>query len=241
MNRKNILLVAGMLTALAAKTEAGELIVNGGFETGDFTGWTIVNQAGGSGNVYNASFNPPLNPSPWGFETVGPAGGSRYAISDSGDPGTHILLQSFSVAPGAVSRLAFEMFVNDLSFLGGIVNPAGLDYTGGANQHVRVDILSSSASAFDTGSGVLANYFLGVDPGGNPHPYTPYSFDISSVVAAGGTYQLRFAEVDNQYWQEMGVDNVSIITSSNVPDTGFAIGYLALGLAGLISFRRLTG
>jgi hypothetical protein len=78
------------------------------------------------------------------------------------------------------------------------INPAGLDWTVSmANQFARVDILSAGASPFDTGSGVLANFYLGADSGDNPHAYTNYNFDITSLVGAGGTFQLRFAEVDN--------------------------------------------
>lgn len=60
------------------------------------------------------------------------------------------------------------------------------------------------------GAGVLANLYLTVDPGPTPNPYTPYVFDITSTVGAGGTFQIRFAEVDNQFFLHQGVDNVSI-------------------------------
>jgi uncharacterized protein (TIGR03437 family) len=91
------------------------------------------------------------------------------------------------------------------------INAAGLDYTAVPNEHGRVDILTAGATAFDTGAGVLRNLYLGVDAGGNPHVYTSYTFDITSTVGgAGGTFQLRFAEADNQGNFNMGVDDVSI-------------------------------
>jgi len=185
-----------------------ELITNGDFETGDFQGWNIDNQAGGSGTFLVASgTTTPIS----GFPTVGPAGGTFYALSDQTGPGAHALSQMFTVPSAAASvLLSFDMFVNDQSGVGPIVNPAGLDYTAIPNQHARVDILSADAPAFDTDAGVLRNFYLSVDAGPNPHAYTHYEFDITDLVGDGGTFRLRFAEADNQLWLHMGVDNVSI-------------------------------
>ena len=51
-----VTLVAGGLTA-----SAQNLLTNGDFETGDFTGWTVANQPGGAGDVY---ISTPGAPSP---------------------------------------------------------------------------------------------------------------------------------------------------------------------------------
>src|SRR5207249_734802 len=101
--------------------------------------------------------------------------------------------------------LSFSMFVNDQDG-GPIVNPSGLNFTALPNQHARVDILTSGAGAFDTGTGVARNFYLGVDPHTNPNPYKNYSFDITNLVGAGGTFQLRFGEVDTQLNLNVGVD-----------------------------------
>jgi hypothetical protein len=129
------------------------------------------------------------------------------------------------------------MFVNDWSDSGPIVDPCGLDYTCVPNQHARVDILTAAAGAFDTGAGVLANYYLGVDGGTDPNPYTHYSFDISSLVGGGGTFVLRFAEVDNLLFLNQGVDNVSIEGTTPVPEPGAAL-MLGAGLLALGGARR---
>jgi hypothetical protein len=216
------------------------LINNGGFETGDFTGWTVTNQADGAGTfiVTGASTTPS------GFGTAGPAGGSSYAVSDFG-PGAHALSQAFTVPGPALSViLSFNMFVNDWSGVGPIVDPSGLDFAPGGgfpfvpNQHARVDILSAGASAFDTGAGVLQNLFLGVDPSiSNPNPYASYVFNITGTVGAGGTFVLRFAEVDNQFFLNLGVDNVSI-NFAPVPEPGTLL-LLGSGVLGLgIRVRR---
>jgi hypothetical protein len=216
----------------ASLLSGSQLITNGGFETGSFSGWTVASQAGSAGNFFVLSgATAPLS----GLATVGPADGSFYVSSDETGPSALVLLQSFTVS-GPVSSvvLSFSMFAN--SYGGTAVNPGGLDYTvAGANQHARVDILRSGATPFDTGSGVLTNFFLGSDSGANPHAYTNYNFNITSLVGAGGTFQLRFAEVDNVNFFNLGVDNVSILaTVSGVPEPSYkpllAIGIMWLSI-----------
>jgi len=174
-----------------------------------------------------------------GISTLGTfaANGLWYAVSDQGGPGTHSLMQAFNVDPSASVILAFDMFAND-SDGGPFVNPAGLDHTFAPNQHVRVDILAAGSGAFDTGAAVLGNFYLGVDAGPDPHGFTHYSFDITGLVGGGGNYILRFAEVDNQLFLNMGVDNVSIQADA-VPEPATLL-LLGSGLAAVArrKFRR---
>jgi hypothetical protein len=216
--------------------QASQLITNGGFETGNLAGWTVANLTGsfpGSNFFAISGTTTPQSAS----TTVGPASGSFYAVSDGAGPGAHALLQSFTV-PGPASSviLSFSLFVN--SYGGNFVNPIGLDFTDGANRHARVDILRSTASAFDTGAGVLRNFYLGTDAGANPHAYTNDTFDITSLVGSGGTFQLRFAEVDNQNFLNLGVDNVSVnfTAATGVPESS-SILLSALGLMVFVLLR----
>ena len=224
------------ITAALAATQgasATELISNGGFESG-LSAWTVSDLAGGSGSWFSVSgTSAPLS----GLSTVGPFVGSGYALSDQVGPGTHALTQTFTVAPSASSViLSFNMFAN--SYGGSVANGGVLDHTGAAVELGRVDLLSVGAGAFDTGAGVISNFFSGVDSGSTPNPYTSYTFDITSLVAAGGTFQLRFAESDNQGFFNMGVDNVSIDAQAGaVPEPG-SIALLGLGLFGMASLRR---
>lgn len=124
MRRMFVWLAAALLFVGAGQARAGELITNGGFETGTFLGWTEFDQAGGSGSWFvSSSTTAPLS----GLSTVGPASGSFYAVTDQTGPGAHVLLQSFTVAPGSSSViLSFDMFVNDYDG-GPFTGP--LDYT----------------------------------------------------------------------------------------------------------------
>jgi hypothetical protein len=214
-----------------------QLITNGTFETGTLAGWTVASQAGSFPGSNFFALSGTITPQS-GSSTVGPASGSFYAVSDQVGPDAHALLQSFVVPSGSNVVLSFSLFVN--SYGGNFVNPIGLDYTDGANQHASVDILKAGAAALDTGTGVLQNFYLGTDSGNNPHPYTNMSFDITSLVGAGGTFQLRFAEVSNQLFLNMGVDNVSIVTTTAaLPEpVPFALVGLALVCLGLRRFGR---
>lgn len=190
-----------------------ELFTNGGFETGTLAGWTTAVIPGSSGNFFVAS-STTLPQS--GLPTVGPRSGSFYAVNDQTGPGTHVLLQTFTVPAGSPSVvLSFDMFANNWASTT-VINPIGLDHRVGANQHARVDILSAGAPPFTTGTGVLRNLYLGADAGTNPRPYTHYEFDITEQVSAGGTFQLRFAVTNNQLFFNLGVDNVSISAGCDV-------------------------
>ena len=231
------LLVGLTANVLAIRAEAAiELITNGNFETGTFAGWTHLNLAGGTGDWF---IDAPGSTTPIsGIATIGSAAnGSFYAVTDQSGPGTHVLLQTFIVPVGVTSlTLSFDMFVND-SDGGPIVNPAGLDHTAIPNQHGRVDILTAGAGAFSTAvADVVSNHYLSVDAGADPHAFTSYSFNITGLAA--GTYQLRFGEVDNQLFLNMGVDNVSILAES-VPEPG-SLAIVTFGVMGLgaIGYRR---
>lgn len=211
------------LTAFTASPLfADQLIANGTFEAGTLAGWTTTNA--GSGSWYDAmGTTSPIS----GRPTAGPASGTYYALTDQSGPGAHALAQTFTLT-GGNALLSFDMFVNN--FDGGTFCGNGLSYTSGVEECGRADILSAGATAFDTGSGVVENLFQGSDtPIDISHPYTPYTFNLSGLVP--GTYQLRFAEADNQGTFNMGVDNVSLTTLAATPEPS---SFLLLG-TGLLS------
>lgn len=231
---------AAFACAVSAPASA-QLIVNGGFEAG-FTGWTRADQVGSDGTfALQTGTTSPVN----GFPVPAPPEGIRAAMTDAEAGGSHVLYQDFVVPVGIGGGTAsFALFVNSgASFR----SPASLDWAatnpvGGLNlnQQARVDILTATANPFSVAAGdVLLNLFQ-TNPG-DPlvSGYNNFSTDISSLLSArqGQTLRLRFAEVDNVFFFNLGVDRVAIEPFASVPEPT-TLALLGLGLAGWGIGRR---
>ncbi len=237
---KSFLFAAAASAALSTPAFAAELITNGGFETGTFAGWSSNVQSGSNGNrtIAAVGASGPISGSP---TAANGAGGNFFALSDQGGPGAYSLTQLFTIASGTTSAiLTFQMF-NQNQAGAGSVNPAGLDYTFSPNQHARVDILTAGASAFSTAPGdIVANLYLG-DDGSGVQPYLNYNFNLLGLgLTAGNSYQIRFGQVDNQFFFQQGVDNVSIIGSAVPEPASWALMIAGFGLVGGAMRRRST-
>jgi hypothetical protein len=231
--------VPALLIAMSGPAAAVQLLINGDFETGTYAGWSANVQAGSFGDLFLAT--PGANSPASGNATAPNAlGGNFYSVTDQGGGGAYALVQSFTVPLGATSViLSFQMFANDQSGVGPIINPAGLDYTAGANQHALVDILINGAGAFtNAASDIVTTLYQGIDAGPNPNPYTNYLFDLTALLTPGATYQIRFGEVDNQFFFQHGVDNVSIDAVVGDVPAPAALGLFGLALGALALRRR---
>ncbi len=246
---RHLFALAALLGALWVAPHAhaqDALLTNGSFETGNLSGWTTAASGDGSfqlGTTANDGSGHYLTPGTQSF-SVGPKSGFYYAVSDGSSPdnagpGAHALLQSFTLS-GAASHvlLSFDMFVNDYNGAGALNVGGALDPTQATpTQYARVDILKGTASALSTDvSDILVNLYAGEDAGNPPNAYTHYQFDLTSFLPTGSTYQVRFAEVDNQFVLNQGVDNVSLTAITPEPGTlGLLLGLTAFG--GLLKTR----
>lgn len=242
--RVGTLLVA-LLLATAGPVAGVELIRNGGFENPmwmPLQGWSTPFL--GQSVFYGDETANPHYALPHRVDGGQPHG-QFIAISDyQQNPagGTAALLQSFVVAPGATSVvLSFDLLADNWNGSGAFFRggASDLDPVGVPNQHFRVDILSAAAGAFDTGAGVLQSLLQGELYLGFMSPFNTYSFDITGLVGGGGSFQLRFAVVQNLNRLTVGVDNVSI---QAVPEPeSYAMMIAGLGLIGLRAWHRRPG
>jgi hypothetical protein len=198
------------------------ILSNGGFESGDFAGWTVHNQFGGHGDwfVYAGATSPLsctlLGPVPEGAyaATTEPCGQFRRGpdatqatppassdpparcIGAEDGPGSHVLYRDIALAPAMAHELNFVVYYRNQA--GTFASPPTLDFNSRPNQQFRVDLLRASADPTSVDPvDVLATVFQ-TRPGDPPTlAATPVIFDVSPF--AGTTIRLRFAEVDNMF------------------------------------------
>ncbi|MCX6345190.1 MAG: putative Ig domain-containing protein, partial [Armatimonadetes bacterium] len=170
-----------------------ELIVNGDFETGDFTGWTQANTGLGSFSINNGTFDPagPDGPLP-------PFAGNYSALSVPTGPGVLSIYQDISIPLGASSAL--------LTWVDRIRNhhTAFVD----PNQEYRVEIRNTQ--------NVLLAQAFSTNPG-NPlfSDWTARSFDLSAF--AGSTVRVAFVTQVQYYFMNAHLDNVSVQINTGAP------------------------
>ena len=245
-----LLAMLAVLSSHSAASMADELIQNGGFELAGVDAYMVpfwsVAEAGILGSVL---VEQDTITDGSGRNTVGAASGSYYGLLDSAAPSQQAFYQSFTTAAASAATLTFQMFVNNQSSNGTQINATGLDYTTGetydANQHVRVDVLHAGADVFSTSSADIAqSLYLGgangnsIIGGDMANPYVSYTFDLSSLLASGGTYTLRFASVTNEDQLQLGIDNVSLNVMPVPEPESYAMLLAGLGLMGFVARRR---
>ncbi len=208
------------------------LVTNGSFETGDLTGWTEVNSGDGQFSVESGTVTPSS-----GGPIPAPPDGTFASVSDQGGAGSHILYQDVSIPTHGDITLSLLLYYNNRANVW--VDNGTLSESGGANQQLRVDIMDPSAAVDDVGTGVLMNI---IKPSGSD----PFTFGYNTLSAdlnqfAGQTIRLRFAEVDNQLFLNMAIDDVRISQFIGIPvDQPLALLLLILGIMILatIGIRR---
>jgi hypothetical protein len=236
---KALWLPAALACVLSAQASAA-VINNGGFESG-FTGWTRVDQIGSDGTfLLQTGTTSPVN----AVTVPAPPGGVTAAMTDAQGPGSHVLLQSFTLAaPVGSAALVFDLFVGNRA--NAFFAPNTLDFsTPTLNQQARVDILRAGADPFSVlVADVLQNAFR--TNVGDPlvSGYTHYMIDITSVLNANvnNMLTLRFAEADNVSLFQFGVDNVDIqVSAAAVPEPSSCLATLGalLGIAWMRRRRR---
>jgi hypothetical protein len=240
MKRSNSFTASVLVSAMIGlagvpSAHALPILDNGGFESG-FASWARVDQTGSEGTFeLQSGTTSPVNGDP----VPAPPEGTTAAMSDAQGPGTHVLYQDF-VATADAATLSFELFIGNRA--NAFVTPATLDFsTPALNQQARVDIVTTTANPFSVApADILLNLYQ-TQPG-DPlvSGYTTVQTDITALLAAhsGQTLRLRFAETDNVFTLQMGVDNVRFASPTQVPEPAPAL-LFAAALAALVAARRI--
>jgi hypothetical protein len=221
----------GLIFSIFTSTSFASLIVNGDFETGDFSGWLVSQSGGSSQTVVSAIGDPELGASPTNDFYA-------FAGNQSG-PSQNVFWQSV-VVPENLSLAnfsfdyAYQNFASDFSTL----DTLAIDDS--SNQQFRVDILLGT-SLFDSLNitDIVFSAIQTVSGESNTQAWTSFSEDITASLIGlqGEDVLVRFAQSDNQGAFDIGFDNVSLIAEvTDVPEPS-SMAIFALAIMGFGSYR----
>jgi hypothetical protein len=211
------LLRAATLVIVAAAIACGDdgrptlqLVTNGGFETGDLTGWTdsVIDGFGNAVGVYvtNAATGPASS-----HPIPAPASGTYGALFDQNGEAQHIVYQDIAIPAGYTSAaFTASIYLNNehsdyvIAPTGGLaVQPVSAE----PNQQFRIDVMSPAAPVDGVGAGVLRNLYQTM-PG---DPLTNNIVVTDDLAAfAGQTIRLRFAAAVGEMFFQVGIDAVQV-------------------------------
>ena len=182
-----------------------ELIANGGFETGDFTGWTRIgdNLSGSHWEINDGTFLPfgmaMLEP------PVAPISGQFDAISNQIGPTLQLLVCDSFIVPADVTQATFSYSDRIRNWLGMVIP---------GEQEYRVDILDANLNP------LAEIYAMGV--GDSPFQLGPNDrvFDLTSALQAleGQEVCIGFTVQADHLFFNVSIDNVSLLVGDPVDD-----------------------
>ena len=213
---------AGAVLASGAAS-AGQLLTNGGFETGSFSGWNAISDGGTSGclsNVWLANTTGAQGCTSYGAPTPAPASGHFAAYNTfDGQAGSYQLAQSFLAPSTIVSATLSFADTYTMSNYTWALRTLEVQIYDGTNTKLLQTIYSAT-----------------IGPNAK-QGWNTVTADMTSALRAdaGQRVTLRLSElVPGNYTGAagFGLDDVSVIVADNVPEpaTGYVFGMALLGL-----------
>ena len=186
----------------------GGMESNGGVGTSTISDWTLTTVDGSSGTTSSGAWVVYSGTSaPISTNVIeAPTEGTFGAVSDTGGPTANVMYQDIAIPANGADLSCDVFFLNQFNTN---INTGSLDLDVGPNQHARVDIMDPAAAVDDTGAGVLQNLWITDDA--DPTSFSYFALTANLNAFAGQTVRLRFAEVNNQFFQNLAVDNCSVI------------------------------
>jgi len=189
-----------------------EVITNGGFETGDFTGWTVINPAE---PLYPWSVAPPYPIGNIYFTAVTPVG-NYMAVNgfDAAGPVEFIIYQDVDI-PAGTATLSWKDSMSWLALESGSAPRIFEVLICDPNTDATLDTLYSDSVEYD------GLFDSGV---GSAQPLQQHNVDLSDY--AGSTVRLCFVEIIPEAYTGPGhfeIDDISLMVEANVaPDVSEA-------------------
>ncbi len=220
MKRMGVALATALMIGTTATGAQAAPVVNGGFETGDLSGWTTnVTGASASGDwfAYSASnLLPPLS-AVLNSPVASPPEGTHASLTDMINPGRRTLYQDVALDPAepglglTLSLYVYYRAPQSNAFKS--PSPDSVDPSApGGNQQFRVEVMKPSAPITSVDpADILATVFR--TNTGDPLTLTPMQVSADLTPFAGQTVRLRFTEVDSNGIVNASTDDVRIVTT----------------------------
>jgi hypothetical protein len=134
-----VILLVGFAIFLASRADASSLVLNGGFETGDFTDWTagsgiLIDTVFPNSGTYDAEFG---NPSGSLSQSIATTSGASYTLS--------FALLDQGLAPTDTFNVSFGSFNQDVpGFPSGVYNTQSFIVTGTGSP---IDLIFQASSS----------------------------------------------------------------------------------------------